>query len=75
MKKPKRVEKRKENSVMEILERRKELNEIEKQINYIVQENLELEELYRKGIEANGKLVKNRLKLTGLMKEFTGEKI
>lgn len=60
---------------MEILERRKELNEIEKQINYIVQENLELEELYRKGIEANGKLVKNRLKLTGLMKEFTGEKI
>jgi hypothetical protein len=60
---------------MEILERRKELHEIEKQINYIVQENLELEELYRKGIEANGKLVKNRLKLTGLMEEFTGEKI
>ena len=60
---------------MEILERRKELHEIEKQINYIVQENLELEELYRKGIEANGKLAKNRLKLTGLMEEFTGEKI
>lgn len=75
LKKPKRVEKRKENSVMEILERRKELHEIEKQINYIVQENLELEELYRKGIEANGKLVKNRLRLTGLMEEFTDEKI
>lgn len=53
--------------------RRKELHEIEKQIFYITQENLELEDLYWKGMEANVKLIKNRQKLEKLMNEFMGD--
>lgn len=59
---------------MEIKDIRKELHDIERQIHQITRENLELEEEYRRGIEANGKLITNRYRLKTLMRNFIGIK-
>lgn len=44
--------------------------ELESQIFYITQENLQLEQKYREGQEADLQLEKNREKLKDLMQDF-----
>lgn len=51
---------------------REELEILECQINHLTSENIELEQKYKEGIEANLILVKNREKLKDLMQRFIG---
>lgn len=53
-------------------DRRKVMSEIESQIFYITQENIQLEQEHKAGLEANFKLITNREKLKRLMRQFMG---
>lgn len=52
---------------------REEINIIECQINHLTSENIQLEQKFREGQDANFELIRNREKLRKLMLEFVGD--